>query len=43
VLTNLRPVRSAPMPSRDDCTREVAMPGTNLPSDHVSLVVDLEF
>ena len=34
-------VGSAPMPTEQDVTRDVAMPSANLPSDHVSLVCDL--
>lgn len=39
----LAPVRSAPMPSTEDATELVAMPSEKFPSDHVSLVADLEF
>jgi 2',5'-phosphodiesterase len=39
----LRCQSSAPMPTVQDVTVATAMPSANLPSDHVSLVCDLEF
>ena len=42
-LFGLAPFQSAPMPSVEDVTEQVAMPSEKLPSDHVSLVADLEF
>eukprot|EP00591_Stephanopyxis_turris_P016083 CAMPEP_0195536940 /NCGR_PEP_ID=MMETSP0794_2-20130614/46978_1 /TAXON_ID=515487 /ORGANISM="Stephanopyxis turris, Strain CCMP 815" /LENGTH=808 /DNA_ID=CAMNT_0040670507 /DNA_START=406 /DNA_END=2832 /DNA_ORIENTATION=+ len=38
-----RPKRWAPMPSEEEVTRYVAMPNEFMPSDHVSLVCDLEW
>lgn len=42
-LYGLAPHKSAPMPSVEQVTEQVAMPSENLPSDHVSLVSDLHF
>jgi mRNA deadenylase 3'-5' endonuclease subunit Ccr4 len=39
----LQTVRQAPMPAVEDVTVDTAMPSPNLPSDHVSLVCDLEY
>ena len=36
-------VGNAPMPTLEEVQRHTAMPSENLPSDHVSLVVDLRF
>lgn len=41
ISDHLQCVSSAPMPTVEDVTRDVAMPSSNLPSDHVSLVCDL--
>jgi mRNA deadenylase 3'-5' endonuclease subunit Ccr4 len=38
---HLQCVGSAPMPTVEEVTRDIAMPSANLPSDHVSLVCDL--
>jgi hypothetical protein len=40
---SLKTMAMAPMPTISDVSRHVAMPSEFLPSDHVSLVVDLEF
>jgi mRNA deadenylase 3'-5' endonuclease subunit Ccr4 len=42
VSSGLRPIRNAPMPTVDQVTQQTAMPSEHLPSDHVSLICDLE-
>ena len=39
----LLPKRSAAMPTEEEVTRDVAMPSARFPSDHVSLVCDVEW
>lgn len=39
----LLPLRSAAMPTEEEVTRDVAMPSARFPSDHVSLVCDVEW
>ena len=39
----LRPKRHAPIPSVEEVTEHQAMPSPNFPSDHISLVCDLEW
>jgi len=39
--STLVPVSNAPMPTLEDLSRDTAMPSIHLPSDHVSVVVDL--
>lgn len=39
----LRPLRQAEMPSLEQVTRHVAMPSPNFPSDHISVVCDIEW
>ena len=38
-----RPKKAAPMPNADEISRYVAMPNEFMPSDHVSVVCDLEW
>ena len=38
----IHPISSAPMPSIADVTVATAMPSTNIPSDHVSLICDFK-
>jgi 2',5'-phosphodiesterase len=42
ILTTMECVGSAPMPSLEQVTENVAMPSDKLPSDHVSIVCDLK-
>lgn len=42
ILTTMETIRSAPMPTIDEATRNVAMPSEVFPSDHVSVVCDLK-
>jgi 2',5'-phosphodiesterase len=42
ISRGLKYVRSAPMPTIDDVTANTAMPCENIPSDHVSLVCDVD-
>ncbi|CAJ1925547.1 unnamed protein product [Cylindrotheca closterium] len=41
--STLRPLYHAPMPNVEEVTRNTAMPSVNFPSDHISLVCDLEW
>jgi mRNA deadenylase 3'-5' endonuclease subunit Ccr4 len=42
ISKGLKYIRSAPMPNIDDVTANTAMPCENIPSDHVSLVCDVD-
>lgn len=42
-ISTLRPLHHAPMPNVEEVTRHKAMPSVTFPSDHISLVCDLEW
>jgi len=40
---SLRMLATAPLPSEEELRKDVALPSAEFPSDHVSLIVDLEW